>query len=112
MKVKDSAGKDLGTVNELVVDLKDGKVRYGVLSSGGVAGIGAKLFAIPFHDFKLQQTADQKFFALNITPDKLRDAPAFDANRWPNMANPKWASEIDQFYGSMRTAERPAAQKK
>jgi sporulation protein YlmC with PRC-barrel domain len=111
MKVKDNAGKDLGSVNELVLDLKDGIVRYGVLSSGGVVGIGAKLHAIPFQEFKLHHTADQKFFNLAVTPEKLREAPSFDSNRWPNLSDAQWANEIDRHYGTVRTAERPATRK-
>jgi sporulation protein YlmC with PRC-barrel domain len=111
MKVKDNAGRDIGSVNELVLNLKDGMVHYAVLSSGGVAGIGAKLHAIPFQEFKLHHTADQKFFNLAVTAEKLRDAPSFDSNRWPNLSDAQWANEIDRHYGTIRTAERPATQK-
>ncbi len=38
------------------MDLRTSKIRYVVLLGGGVRGIGDKLFAIPFDDFKLPHT--------------------------------------------------------
>jgi sporulation protein YlmC with PRC-barrel domain len=109
MNVRNNAGKDLGHVEEVVIDLNKGKINYAALSFGGLAGLGDKLFAIPFHEFKLKHAADEKHFVVNIPEEKLRKAPGFDENRWPDTANPNWASEIDRYYQAARTAERPAA---
>jgi sporulation protein YlmC with PRC-barrel domain len=47
-KVKNPQGEDLGKIEELVLDPKDGTVEYAVLSFGGFMGVGDKFFAIPF----------------------------------------------------------------
>jgi len=38
----------LGTLEEVIIDPKEGKIAYAVLSFGGFLGIGNKLFAIPW----------------------------------------------------------------
>src|SRR6187402_2831545 len=43
---RNSKNENLGKLEDLVVN-KDGKIVYGVLSHGGVAGVGDKLFAVP-----------------------------------------------------------------
>jgi sporulation protein YlmC with PRC-barrel domain len=98
MEVRNEAGKDLGQINELVFDLRKGKVAYAALSHGGVLGVGDKLFAVPFDAFKLKHKADEKFLVLNIPEEKLANAPGFDENHWPDTVDPKWAEEIDRHY--------------
>jgi sporulation protein YlmC with PRC-barrel domain len=110
MKVKNEAGEDVGHVDELVFDIKAGKAKYAALSFGGFAGFGNKLFAIPMSAFTLKHGAEQTFLVLDISPERLKEAPGFDKEHWPDMANPNWATEIDKFYPA-RTAERPRTRK-
>jgi sporulation protein YlmC with PRC-barrel domain len=50
--VVDSAGEDVGEIDDLVVSSDTGDIQA-VLSIGGVAGIGAKLVAVPFDDLQI-----------------------------------------------------------
>src|ERR1700744_3600262 len=38
----------LGTIKEIMLDMRTGQVAYAVMASGGVLTIGEKLFAIPW----------------------------------------------------------------
>lgn len=111
MKVRNEEGKDLGHVDELVFDMNSGKINYAALSFGSFAGLGGKLFAIPFHAFRLRQTPDDKYLVLNISEEKLRAAPGFDSNHWPNTADPNWSRDIDRYYEEFRTAAKPGERK-
>ena len=53
-------GEDLGDIKEIMLDMNNGKIAYAVLSCGGVAGIGEKLFAVPWKALKLD-TANKRF---------------------------------------------------
>src|SRR5450432_1203136 len=44
-QVQNSAGEDLGKVDEIMIDIPAGKAAYAVLSFGGFLGMGNKLFA-------------------------------------------------------------------
>jgi len=98
MNVKNEAGKDLGEIHDLVIDLKEGKVRYAALSFGGILGLGDKLFAVPFSAIRLKHDGDKKYFVTNISYETLKRATGFDKNNWPNTADPKWSSDLDRFY--------------
>ena len=67
-----------------------------VLSFGGVLGIGEKLFAVPWNALKLDTV--NKRFILDIDKDRLNDAPGFDKDAWPRMADQKWATQVHSYY--------------
>ena len=57
-RVKGPDGKDLGEIDQLLIDPKDGKVTHAVVGLGGFAGIGERHVVVPWSDIKL--TADAK----------------------------------------------------
>jgi sporulation protein YlmC with PRC-barrel domain len=96
LNVRNKAGETIGNVNDLVVDLKSGEVRYIALAHGGVAGVGAKMFAVPWHAMTFQMgepnKADSRFFVFDMTKDQLERAKGFDTSKWPNVADPHFAT--------------------
>jgi len=98
LNVRNSAGEKLGTVEDLVIDLQSGKAQYIAVSFGGVLGIGSKYFAIPFQDVRFNHGRDEMYFVLDISKDKLENAPGFDKNDWPDFADPNWKSKVDNYY--------------
>lgn len=108
MIVRNQEDKELGKINELVIDLQSGEIRYAALSFGGVLGLGDKLFAIPWDSLTLRSTAEDKFFVLNLEPEQLKNAPGFDSDNWPNTADPKW--NIDTRKRFARADARPERQ--
>ena len=87
----------LGDIKEIMLDLRNGTVAYAVLSFGGFLGMGEKLFAVPWHALTLD--TKNKRFVLNVEKDRLENAPGFDKDNWPNMADQSWAREIHSYYG-------------
>ena len=86
----------LGKIQDIMLDLNDGTIRYAVLSSGGFLGMGDHLFAVPWSALKLDQ--DNKRFLLDVDADRIKDAPGFDKDNWPNMADASWNSTIESYY--------------
>jgi sporulation protein YlmC with PRC-barrel domain len=119
MDVKNQAGEDLGSVNDLVMGMRSGEMRYAALSIGGFLGIGDKLIAVPFQSLSVKSDpddADEKFIVVNIDEAKLKGVEGFDQDSWPDMANPRWGADIDRHFGVERAgdanarAEAPADQ--
>ena len=81
-----------------MLDTKNGKVCYAVLSYGGFLGMGEKLFAVPWQALTLD--TENKRYVLNVDTDKLESAPGFDKDHWPNMADETWANNVHHFYGT------------
>ena len=96
--VYNQKNEDLGDIKEIMLDMRSGKVGYAVLSFGGFLGMGEKLFAVPWNALTLD--TKNKRFVLNVDKDRLKDAPGFDKDKWPNMADQTWAKELHSFYGT------------
>lgn len=89
-------GENLGEIKEVVIDPGTGKVAYAVVSFGGFLGMGEKLFAIPFKSFEYNVTKNE--YVLEVTKERLKAAPGFDADHWPSMAEEKWNRDIYKYY--------------
>ena len=96
-RVVNPAGEDLGRVEELMIDLANGRVAYAVLSFGGFLGLGNKLFAIPFE--RLVVDTDNRCLVLDVPREKLENAPGFDKSEWPDFADRRWGASVYQHYG-------------
>jgi len=90
--------EDLGDIKEIMLDMRSGKVGYAVLSFGGFLGMGEKLFAVPWKALTLD--TNNKRFVLKVEKDRLKLAPGFDKDKWPNMADQSWEKEIHAYYGT------------
>jgi sporulation protein YlmC with PRC-barrel domain len=95
--VKNRDSESLGKIEEIVLDKKTGQTSYVVLSFGGILGLGNKLFALPWHS--ISYDVDNDCFLLNETKERLENAPGFDKNNWPNMADKAWMESISTYYG-------------
>jgi sporulation protein YlmC with PRC-barrel domain len=100
--VYNSSDESLGTIKEFMIDMQTGKISYAVLSFGGFMGMGDRLFAVPWQALRLD--TQNKRFLLNASKEKLKNAPGFDKEHWPSMADSSWASEVHTFYGVKHTS--------
>jgi hypothetical protein len=91
-KVVNQQNEDLGKIEDVVVDVDAGRIGYAVLSFGGFLGMGDKYFALPWEAFRF--TVAEKIAILNVDRKLLENAPGFDKDDWPNMADFSWGSEI------------------
>lgn len=90
-------GDSLGDIKEVVIDPSTGRVAYVVVSFGGFLSMGEKLFAIPFSAFRYNVTNNE--YVLNVSKERLEEAPGFDSGQWPSMSDEKWNRDIYNFYG-------------
>lgn len=96
-RVVNPQGEDLGKVEEFMIDLQNGCVSYMVLSFGGIAGMGDKLFAIPWS--RLTVDTDRHVLVLNMSKEELKSAPGFDKKNWPDMGSDAFSHSIYGYYG-------------
>jgi sporulation protein YlmC with PRC-barrel domain len=96
-RVRNLKGDDLGTIDELVIDIRAGRIAYAVLSYGGFLGMGDKLFAIPWE--ALMRRSDERRFVLDIDEETLKNAPGFDREHWPTSVDANWLSSVYTHYG-------------
>jgi sporulation protein YlmC with PRC-barrel domain len=100
-------GEDLGAITHIMIDVPSGRVAYAVLSAGGLLGVGDRLYAIPWNALMLD--ANRRCFVLDVSKDLLENAPGFDKDHWPSMADLTWATEVHDYYGQPVYWRRPVS---
>lgn len=86
----------IGDIKEIMLEMSGGKISYAVLSFGSFLGMGEKLFAVPWSALTLDTV--NKRFMLHIEKDRLDNAPGFDKDNWPDMADNTWRELIHSYY--------------
>lgn len=84
-------GGAVGKVDDLVIDFSDGHIAFLTLSDVEERG---GLVAVPFN---ILSRGGENSFVLNITKDKLADAPSF--NGYTDMGNRAYAAGVYRFFG-------------
>lgn len=112
MGVVTGRGESLGSIKDMVLDQRTGKISYCVLAMRGFMGMRSKLFAIPFSAFAYDISEDE--YVLDVSRDRLEATPGFDADHWPLFADEQWGGPINSFfntppYWNNTTDKRPAA---
>ncbi len=96
-KVRSPRGEELGRLEEIVIDLDNGRVAYAVLAAGGFLGLGEKFFAIPWDLIAVDTDAHE--LVVDLDPEVLERAPGFDKDSWPATDDNTWLTDVYRFYG-------------
>jgi sporulation protein YlmC with PRC-barrel domain len=97
-RVVNPKNENLGKIEDLVIEPEDGRVTFAILSFGGFLGMGEKLFAVPLQ--AMRTSTEDRAFILNVDKERLKNAPAFDKDRWPDLSDRTFGSTVYTFYGS------------
>jgi sporulation protein YlmC with PRC-barrel domain len=97
-RVVNRQGEDLGKIEDFMLDPEQGRVGYAVVSFGGFLGIGDKLFAVPMQALQLSR-ADKRFI-LDVDKERLKNAPGFDKDHWPDMSDRSFGATVYSYYNT------------
>ena len=81
--VVNKAKEDLGKIEDLMIDFKNDRIAYAVLSFGGFLGVGNKLFAVPWKAIELSLYENTMIITLNVEKEVLKKAEGFDKDKLP-----------------------------
>jgi sporulation protein YlmC with PRC-barrel domain len=96
-----SKQESVGSIHDIVMDANNGKIRYVVVTYGGILGIGNKLFAVPYEALKCTtKPNDPKKYqlVLDVTKEQMEGAEGFDEDNWPDFYDPKFHNELMNRY--------------
>jgi sporulation protein YlmC with PRC-barrel domain len=94
--VENTRGESIGRTEDVVVDVRDGRVLAVVVSCGGFLGLRDRLVAVPLAAMTFDALGRK--FVLNADRERLKEAPSFDRKSWPDLNRAGWAEEIQSFY--------------
>ncbi len=106
MKVENQDGHKIGTLSNLILDTRTGRVKYAVISSGGFMGARATLRLAPAA-FISTGTILRDTLAVNTTTPRWNLAPAFKASQMETLGTSTRESEITAYFKQpeIRTAD-------
>jgi sporulation protein YlmC with PRC-barrel domain len=96
-RVTNVNGVNLGKIEDILVDIETGRIPFAVMSTSGLFGRDARLYAIPWEALKF--SLHDKVFLLNITKETLLNAPNFTKNNWPDLSSLAWLQQVYAYYG-------------
>jgi sporulation protein YlmC with PRC-barrel domain len=79
--VKNPQGQDVGDLKQLMLDPHAGRVMYAVVAMGGFLGMGEKTVIVPWN--ALEVARDGKSLVLNVSPQMLQQASAYEKGKEP-----------------------------
>ncbi len=88
-----------GKIDDLIVDGRDGRIAYGVLSTGGgfFMGIGDKEFVVPYG--ALEWNSKENRYTVHITAEQIKALPDFDRKNLSLLEEEGWASTMRGIFG-------------
>lgn len=111
--VNDTQGESLGEIEDLAVCPRTGKVTHAVVGAGGILGMGETKHVVPWQAFRVslhapagtqpdQTTAGGRLekpeITLNVSKDRLQNAPKFEKADWAKFENEQWVKQVDSYY--------------
>lgn len=81
--VHDILGKEVGRLDDLMIDLESGYLASAILAAGGILGVGNKYYPLPLEVLSFDPV--KKMFYLAVDRDTIMEAPAFDKDRLPRL---------------------------
>ena len=91
--------QDIGDVEDAMIDVQRGRLAYLVLETDRAWGFGDKLFALPIGAFQEGTGELDGKLVLNVSQDHFKNAPGFDQNNWPNVADRNWREINRRAFG-------------
>jgi hyperosmotically inducible periplasmic protein len=96
LSVKNRQDETLGTVDNLLVDVRSGRIVAVVVSSGGFLGMGDELSAVP--PIALSFNAGRDTLQLDTSKELLSAAPHFPSDQWPDFSQPVYSDSVYRAY--------------
>jgi sporulation protein YlmC with PRC-barrel domain len=93
--VYDTAGKKLGSIDDLMIDKYSGQVRYAVLEFGGFLGMGTDRYPIPWT--VLKYSTEQSGYVVPLDKATLESAPKYSEQSAPEY-DAEYGTRINNYY--------------
>ncbi len=103
--VVDRDGRPIGELQDLVLDLRLGRVAYGVVALRYGPVSGGPLKAVPWNAMHVDA---QGSLRVNVHREWIARAPSLEAGLVPSLLDHEWAELIHSYFGARPYWERSA----
>ncbi len=92
-------GESLGSIYDVMINKRSGKVSYAIMSFGGFLGMGESYHPLPWSALTYDEA--QGGYVVDIDKDRLEGAPHYSMNDTPDWTG-GYGRQIDDYYGYPR----------
>jgi sporulation protein YlmC with PRC-barrel domain len=86
----------IGSVTNMLISKREGRVTDVIVSVGGFLGIGSELHSLPWS--KLSYDTELGGYLVNVTADQLKDAPRFSENERERAQDRDYQSSVYNYW--------------
>ncbi len=97
--IRNYQNEELGEIEDLLIETKEGKTSYAIISHGGFLGLGDKQIAVPLD--KLKVTEDNEVFVLKATEEQLEGAPSFERSSQDHFMDETWLQTNKKYFDTV-----------
>jgi PRC-barrel domain len=98
LPVIDSHKECIGTLSDIMFDLRTGRLAYGVVTLNRAPQWSERVIAIPWNAMHLD--SDAEHLCVNALRDWIERAPSMQADAMPNLLDRECAVLIHSFFGT------------
>jgi sporulation protein YlmC with PRC-barrel domain len=100
LTVVNREAEELGEIHDLVISPDGERVSHVVVSAGGFLGLGDKLLPVPIEavDFAEQTDGEDWVATIDITKERLKNAPNMEANDWSDLTTQGQTDRLNAYY--------------
>jgi sporulation protein YlmC with PRC-barrel domain len=97
LKVEDTDGEKIGTLRNLILDMRTGQIKFAVVRSGGFIGVGSTLKLAPAQIMSAA-TTKRETLSINATLGRWKEAPGFSRSQLASLADPVESERITSYF--------------
>jgi len=101
--VYNTQGESLGTIHNVMIEKRSGKVAYAIMSFGGFLGMGKEYHPLPWN--LLKYDTDRGGYVVNLDKRKLEGAPHYSDEQSVAWGDAAWDRKVHDYYGVGRSWE-------
>lgn len=98
LRVIDSRKECIGTLSDIMFDLRTGRIAYGVVTLDRAPQWSGRVIAVPWNAMHLDSSAE--YLCVNALRDWIERAPSMQADAMPNLLDHECAVLIHSFFGT------------
>jgi hypothetical protein len=90
-------GDSIGSIYDLMINKRNGRVDYAIMSFGGFLGLGEHYHPLPWH--LLTYDPRQGGYVVDVDRDRLEGGPSFATSSSPDWSDGVYGHQVDEYYG-------------
>jgi sporulation protein YlmC with PRC-barrel domain len=96
--VYDTKGERMGSIEDVMIEKRSGKVAYAILSFGGFLGIGERYHPLPWNALTYDEGLGGYVVAIPV--ERLKEAPSYGADESVDLEDRAYGQKVHDYYGT------------